>query len=125
MSDSYPGQERRSSTRFDVKSEILSSIAKTQDQTIKSLLLIMLGVLEEIGGKIDNVISDEKAMREMVLNGHASVHHAHHVWVEQKMKEEDESREDNRHVKNGVTQSVITNIALLILGGLLTYLGLK
>ena len=68
-------------TPFNVRSEILSAIAKTNDENLKMILLLMLGVLEEIGSKIDTVISDEQALRQTVLNGHEPVHHAHHDWV--------------------------------------------
>lgn len=103
----YSGQERRASTRFDVKSEILSSIAKTEDHAVKSLLLIMLGVLEEIGSKIDNVISDEKALRETVLNGHAGVHPKHHEWIAEKMQAEEKNSGSFRKVSEGLVQNAL------------------
>lgn len=71
---------------FDAKSEILAAIAKTDDQNMKMVLLLLLGVLEEIGGKIDSMRSDEKGLREAVLNGHESVHHEHHEWVARQIK---------------------------------------
>lgn len=107
MSDEYLGQERRSATRFDVKSEILSSIAKTEDHTVKSLLLIMLGVLEEIGNKIDNVISDEKALRETVLNGHAGVHPKHHEWIAAQIKKEERSEGRKEKIGDGLVEKII------------------
>lgn len=77
---------------FNVKSEILSAIAKTEDQNMKSLLLIMLGVLEEISGKIDAMLNDEKALRETVLNGHEPVHHQHHEWLAERITKDEEVR---------------------------------
>jgi len=71
---------------IDVKSEILSAIAKADDQNMKTLLLLMLGVLEEIGGKIDAIWKNDKALREAVLNGHEAVHGRHHEWIEQRME---------------------------------------
>lgn len=78
---------------FDAKSEILKEIAKTDDQNIKAVLLLLLGVLEFTGDKIDGVskqletlLRDEQAMRVAVLNGHEPVHHKHHEWIEDRMK---------------------------------------
>lgn len=104
MSD-YTGQERRSA--FNVRSEILSGIAKTEDQTVKSLLLLMLGVLEEIGGKIDSVISDERSLRETVLNGHSDVHPKHHEWIAEKMQAEEKNSGSFRKISEGLVQNAL------------------
>lgn len=104
MSD-YSGQERRST--FSVRSEILSGIAKTEDQTVKSLLLLMLGVLEEIGGKIDSVISDERSLRETVLNGHSDVHPKHHEWIAEKMQAEEKNSGSFRKISEGLVQNAL------------------
>ena len=104
MSD-YSGQERRSA--FNVRSEILSGIAKTEDQTVKSLLLLMLGVLEEIGGKIDSVISDERSLRETVLNGHSDVHPKHHEWIAEKMQAEEKNSGSFRKISEGLVQNAL------------------
>lgn len=104
MSD-YTGQERRSA--FNVRSEILSGIAKTEDQTVKSLLLLMLGVLEEIGGKIDSVISDERSLRETVLNGHSDVHPKHHEWIAEKMQAEEKNSGSFRKIGEGLVQNAL------------------
>lgn len=73
---------------FNVRSEILAAIAKTDTPETKTLLLLMLGVLEEIGGKIDSFLQDEKSLRDKVLNGHEPSHHKHHDWIEAQMKAE-------------------------------------
>lgn len=82
----------RSEPRFDVRSEILALIDKTNDQTMRSLLLLMLGVLEasvagteKISKKIDDLLADEARLREVVLNGHDSVHDKHHEWIATQM----------------------------------------
>lgn len=100
----YTGQERRST--FNVRSEILSGIAKTEDQTVKSLLLLMLGVLEEIGGKIDS-ISDERSLRETVLNGHSDVHPKHHEWIAEQMLAEEKNRGSFRKISEGLVQNAL------------------
>lgn len=75
---------------FDVKSEIMSSIGKTEDPQLKMILLLMLGVLEEIGSKIDGALADRKALRESVLNGHADTHHDDHEWVKERRRSDSE-----------------------------------
>src|SRR5574343_1325591 len=66
---------------FNVRSEILAQIAKTQDENMRSILLLMLGVLDEISKKIDGVLADEKSLREAVLNGHTLTHDDDHEWI--------------------------------------------
>lgn len=123
---------------FEVKSEILSAIGKTEDKNLKMILLLLLGVLEEIGSKIDNVLTDEKSLRESVLNGHADTHHADHEWVkerrringeidslivraaplmvwgEARMREENERSKDAR----ALILDIITKAAWVVVGGL-------
>jgi len=45
------------------------------------VLLLMLGIMEEIGGKIDSIYDDKARLRAEVLNGHADVHHSDHEWI--------------------------------------------
>lgn len=77
---------------FDVASELKAEISKENDRDRRTLLMLMLGVLEvnaagiaEIGGKIDELMADEKTLRGIVLNGHENVHHLHHEWVATQM----------------------------------------
>lgn len=71
---------------FDTKSAIMKAINDTTDQSMKTVLLLLLGVFEEIGAKIDSVLTNERALRETVLNGHEPVHHDHHVWLADRIK---------------------------------------
>lgn len=73
---------------FDVAAELKSEIAKEDDKDRRTLLMLLLGVLEAnmeglaaIGKKIDNLLSDEQALRATVLNGHAENHDRDHEWV--------------------------------------------
>ncbi|MBI5920263.1 MAG: hypothetical protein HY847_01290 [Betaproteobacteria bacterium] len=118
---------------FDVKGEILSAIGKTDDPNIKAVLLLMLGVLEEIGGKIDSMMSDE--VRKAVLNGHESVHNEHHVWIAERMAEdcssactwargkmeaeaeaEKEAKADKRTARDAAIRQVVTMLVGAALG---------
>lgn len=75
---------------FDTKSAILKAINDTSDQSMKTVLLLLFGVFEELGQKIDSVLTNERALRETVLNGHEPVHHDHHVWLAGRIKRDDE-----------------------------------
>ena len=111
---------------FEVKSEIMSAIAKTDDSNLKMLLLLMLGVLEEIGGRIDAMRADERGLRDAVLNGHADVHHDHHEWVAEKIEAEKQdakdaaelSRAGRRAAVEQATRAVVLAAASLIAGAM-------
>jgi len=73
---------------FDVAAELKSEIAKEDDKDRRTLLILLLGVLEAnmeglaaIGKKIDNLLSDEQELRTTVLNGHAENHDRDHEFV--------------------------------------------
>jgi len=73
---------------FDVAAELKSEIAKEDDKDRRTLLMLLLGVLEAnmeglaaIGKKIDNLLSDEQELRTTVLNGHAENHDRDHEFV--------------------------------------------
>lgn len=61
--------------------EIMNAIGKTDDHNLKMVLLLMLGIMEEIGNKIDSIYDDKARLRAEVLNGHADVHHGDHEWI--------------------------------------------
>lgn len=67
--------------RPSVKAEILSAIANETDARMRTIMLLMVGMMEEIGGKIDSIHSDIPALRREVLNGHADVHHDDHEFI--------------------------------------------
>ncbi len=108
---------------LDVKGEILATIGKTDDHAIKSVLLLMLAVLEDIGGRIDNMMGAE--VRKAVLNGHEVNHHAHHDWIETQMQAErdaESTAKANKRVavEQGIRQlvTIIISIAVGVIGGL-------
>lgn len=75
---------------FDAKTGILKAINETNDPAMKTVLLLLLGVFEEIGNKIDSVLSNEQALRATVLNGHEPVHHKHHEWLDDRIARDKE-----------------------------------
>lgn len=127
---------------FDAKNGILKAINETNDPAMKTVLLLMLGVFEEIGGKIDSVLKNERALRETVLNGHTDTHHGHHEWLTKrierdveidhivdwaasKMTQERETAEDARKVKVSVTEKALGYLIVAALGAFLTWLKLR
>lgn len=73
---------------FDVAAELKAKIARENDEDRRTVLLLLLGVLEAnmeglaaIGKKIDNLLSDEQELRATVLNGHAENHDRDHEFV--------------------------------------------
>jgi predicted PurR-regulated permease PerM len=88
---------------FELKSEIMSEISKTEDERMRVVLLLLLGVMEygaeeiiKVGKKIDELRTDEQALRRTVLNGLAETHHADHEWVNEHKK----FSEANQHLIN-------------------------
>lgn len=117
---------------FDAKSGILRAINETNDPAMKTVLLLLLGVFEEIGGKIDSVLNNEQALRQTVLNGHTDSHHGHHEWLDRRIKRDDkidlivgwaenkiikerEAEEDARKVKTGVTEKIAGTVIIGVL----------
>lgn len=71
---------------MSLKQDIMAAIGNTNDPNMKIVLLFMLGMMEEIVGKIDAMRADEQGLREAVLNGHASNHDADHEWIQDRRK---------------------------------------
>lgn len=78
---------------FNVRSEIMAMIAKTTDDNMRMVWVIMLGLLEqsaagleEISNKIDRLLDDEESLRKSVLNGHEPTHHSDHDWIQDRRR---------------------------------------
>lgn len=94
----------------DLKDDIVAAIAKTNDENIKAVLLLMLSVVGDIGDKIDVMMRDEQRVRAAVLNGHEPVHHAHHEWVARKIKEEADEAAAEKQSKRKIRDELLINI---------------
>ena len=125
------------------KPAILKAIADCKDDNMRAVLLLMLAVLEEIGSKIDSVMSDEKTIREMVLNGHSGIHDNDHEWIAQfresrpggkcafvlrKEREEAEAAASKRKISEEVVSkiliAVLSVLGTLMVAGMLKSLGM-
>lgn len=109
---------------FDVKPEIMKAINGTNDQAMRTVLTLILGVFESISEKLDKVLGDEKEMRKTVLNGHADSHDGHHEWVEKRIKrdheiealvawarkrkkQEEDDEQSGRKIRDGLLEKII------------------
>lgn len=63
------------------RDKIIEAIAATKDDNLRTVLMIMLAMLEEISTKVDSVLADEATLKSIVLNGSSSVHDDDHKWV--------------------------------------------
>lgn len=121
---------------FDVRAEIMAAISKTDDPKDRSILLLMLGVLE----KVENWFEDETALQNKVLNGLTIRHKTDHEWIAMQRdsncheicewvkgfrEEHDAAKEDKRKIKTGVMQAVIVKAAEYAAIGLAAGIGLK
>lgn len=104
-----------------IKAQIMSAISKTDNTEMKLVMLLMLQVVDEIGGKIDNVLADEKQMREAVLNGHAPVHHAHHEWIGEKIKKEADQEQSDIDSKRSIRDDIISKLVWAVLAAAFTW----
>ena len=91
---------------FDVAAELKSEIAKEDDKDRRTLLMLLLGVLEAnmeglaaIGKKIDNLLSDEQALRATVLNGHAENHDRDHEFIGLLFQHREAAAEERRWIR--------------------------
>lgn len=104
----------------DVRAEIISAIAKTDDMNMKVVLLMMLGVFDEIIVKIDAMRDDELGLRQVVLNGHMESHDHHHEWVARKITEEEENAKENkasaRKIRDRLVENLLWAVLVLIAG---------
>lgn len=120
----------------NAKAEILAAIGKTDDANMKTVLLLLLTVLDEIGNKIDALRSDEQGLREAVLNGHSAVHDSHHEWIAKRVaagecettcqwvreriaqeKEDAASEKDSkRKIRDALIERIIWAAVLLVAG---------
>lgn len=91
---------------FDVAAELKSEIAKEDDKDRRTLLLLLLGVLEAnmdglaaISKKIDALFNDEQELRQAVLNGHAENHDRDHEFVGVMFQHREAAAEERRWVR--------------------------
>lgn len=104
----------------DIKDDIVAAIAKTNDDNMKVVLLLLLSVVSDIGDKIEAMRRDEKGLRDAVLNGHEPVHHAHHEWISRKIQDEADQaiadKKSKRTIRDGLIEKIIWVIVVAAAG---------
>lgn len=152
FSEIRPRKEKKMPPRRDdtdeqmLRAKIMKAIEACEDKSLQIVHLLMLEVLDSIGRKIDTVLKDEEAFRQMVLNGDAGTHtqdhrdwrgfkeewdelqpavtlmrdrHAHggHCdWATMKMKEEADAKESSRQIKVNWASNALWGITMFIVG---------
>lgn len=125
---------------FNVKSSIMAALEETEDKAMRTILLLMLGVFEHVGGeltglnaKLDAILADERALKDKVLNGHADHHDADHEfiqaeranrarrervcqWAETQMLAEEQEATDRKTDWRAFRSRLAEGLAVLILG---------
>lgn len=118
-----------------LRHEIMQAISKTNDENMKMVLLFMLTFMDTIATKIDTILMDENRLTEVVLNGHAHVHHGHHEWVERRIKqdcsaycdwakrkqqeeaeEQKADKESARTIRDGLIQNILWALLVVVAG---------
>lgn len=82
-----------------LKADILAAIGRTQNEDMKTVLLLTFGVLEVVIARLDAMRADEVGLREAVLNGHAEHHSRDHTWIDEQIKCRDLAAEERRWVR--------------------------
>ncbi|MCR4304750.1 MAG: hypothetical protein NUV63_11100 [Gallionella sp.] len=90
------------SVEAKLKADILAAIGKTQNEDMKTVLLLTFGVLEVVISRLDAMAADEKGLREAVLNGHAENHDRDHTWIGEQIKYKDLASEEHRWVRGKI-----------------------
>ena len=93
-----------------LRAELRAAIAETDDAHARALLLLMLGLyditadgFQAINDKIDNVLSNEKELRDKVLNGHSETFDPAMRWVKEEMAFSSRQKAINHWVEERIT----------------------
>lgn len=101
--------------RRRARDKILDALAQDEVDN-KTILRLVLYVVEEIGEKIDAVLQDEHALRASVLNGHVETHHEHHDWIARKIAEEQIANNEKRKRLNDIAFDLLKSALYILLG---------
>lgn len=133
---------------FDIRTELMEQINATDDKQLRTLFMLMLGVLDHsialgrnIDAKLDKLLTDEATLQKSVLNGFAGEpHHKHHTyiageitkqaeierlrkWAADKIKDEEEDAQAATEAKRAAWNSTVATVTETLVKGVL-YVGL-
>lgn len=98
---------RKTDMGSDVRNEIMEAISADGDVPQRTMLKLMLMVLDDIGGKIDAILQDETSLRHAVLNGHTEQHEAHHDWIAAQMESQAANKKSARNIIESMVEKVL------------------
>lgn len=98
---------------MSAKADIMAVIAKTDDPNMKTMLILMLAVIEEIAGEVRAMRADEQGLREAVLNGHSKNHDSHHEWIEKQIEDEKADEASKRKIRDGFLERALWAIVVI------------
>ena len=131
-----------------LKKDIMEALASIEDPGQKVVLMLLVRSMDNISRKLDKVLADEAKLKQIVLNGSAKDHDAHHKWIEgqvsnsedivktveffknrkaaggycdyaaRMVKAEEEASADKRKIKTGVAEKIILVLLSIIAGAL-------
>ena len=134
-----------------LKKDMMSALSTIQDPGQKIVLMLLIRSIDSISLKLNRVLADDETLKEIVLNGSAKDHDAHHRWIteqlakstettntlnfvkdrvhsggycdyaKRKLQDEENSKIDSRKVKTGLIEKVL----LVLLGSIFSALVLK
>lgn len=125
-----------SDREFDVRGEIMKAISATDDAKDRSMLMLMLNVLE----RVERLLSDDEAMRKIVLNGNYERHADDHAWLAEwrdhvdewrdvcvysktRMQEELKSKSVKEVRARKIIDKMLEHLVTIVLTGVAMYLG--
>ena len=61
--------------------QIMKAIADCKNDDLRAVLVLFHGGFQALGEKIDNVLKNEDAIKQIALNGHTDTHSQDHDWI--------------------------------------------
>ena len=104
-----------------VRDEIKQAISSADDPKDRSMLLLMLAVLD----RVEELMSDEKALQLKVLNGLTEHHAEDHAWLKEFRAELEQQNKDKQSVVRRLLEGAASQVGVIIVTALATVLGMQ
>lgn len=104
-----------------VRDEITQAISLANDPKDRSMLLLMLAVLD----RVEELLDDDKALQLKVLNGLTDHHADDHAWLREFREEQEKRRKDQRSIFKRLIEGAASQIGVIIVTALATIAGMQ
>lgn len=104
-----------------VRDELLQAISSANDAKDRSMLLLMLAVLD----RVEELLSDEKALQLKVLNGLTEHHADDHAWLRSFRSEQEVKLKQTRSVWRKLIEGAASQIGVILVTALATAAGMQ